>query len=126
MKVLFIKNFKENLSASLGIASISASLKEDGHQTYLCDADIMEASSLIAALKPDIVAYSVMTTNFYQYLIINQKLKQKYNFMSIFGGPHPTFFCRSIVSSLTFHDSSRRMTRPVTLFCAGVRWNGLC
>ena len=49
--------------------------------------------ALIKALsfQPDVVGYSVMTGEHYDILEFNKILKEKMKFISVMGGPHPTF-----------------------------------
>jgi len=55
--------------------------------------DLIFNEALIKALsfQPDIVGYSVMTGEHYDILDFNKTLKEKMNFISVMGGPHPTF-----------------------------------
>jgi radical SAM superfamily enzyme YgiQ (UPF0313 family) len=46
----------------------------------------------IRSYDPDVIGYSVVTGWHQTYLRINQKLKQMMKFISVFGGPHPTYF----------------------------------
>src|SRR3989344_2925341 len=89
MKVLFIK--KTFIVEPLGIMSLSAALKKAGHKTdiVLTNEDVEHK---VCQFKPDIICYSVMTGEQKEYLVINGKLKEKFRFISFFGGPHPTFF----------------------------------
>ena len=41
---------------------------------------------------PDIIGYGVCTGFQNYYLNLNRELKKQFAFISIFGGPHPTFF----------------------------------
>lgn len=46
----------------------------------------------IVSIKPDVIAYSVITGEHQFYKEINKRLKDKIHFFSIFGGAHCTFF----------------------------------
>lgn len=46
----------------------------------------------VTKFKPDIIAYSIQTGTHNHALYINNLLKKKFNFISIFGGSHSTFF----------------------------------
>ena len=89
MKFLFIN--KPFLLEPLGIMYIASSIKEKGHEVDLITTSENLEKKLIE-YKPDFVGYSIMTgdQNFYEG--INKKLKEKHDFFSIAGGPHPTFF----------------------------------
>lgn len=89
MKIAFVTNpFKVE---PLGIAYLSASLKKAGHETFLVKND-RHTESIIGDIEPDIIAYSCTTGQHKSYLEVNKRLKQKYNFTSVFGGAHPTCF----------------------------------
>ena len=89
MKVLFI--IKPFIIEPLGIMYLSAAAKAAGHKT-----DLVRISNILEKkldeFDPDIVAYSLMTGDQDLYLDLNQSLKRTHQFLSVFGGPHPTFF----------------------------------
>lgn len=95
MKVLF---FLQELQffERMGIMSISALLKEKGHQVHLLKTQNLNFEQISAKIKeysPQIFAYSVMTGEHNYYLDLNKRLKKKFKkAISIFGGPHPTFY----------------------------------
>ena len=41
--------------------------------------------------RPELIGYSVMTGEHYEVLKLNKILKKNFNFISVMGGPHPTF-----------------------------------
>lgn len=89
MKFLFIN--KPFFIEPLGIMHISSATKSLGHEADL----VLTSENLekkLQEFKPNIVAYGIMTGDQDFYDNINQKLKEKYDFFSIAGGPHPTFF----------------------------------
>lgn len=95
MKILFIT--KPYLIDPLGLASLSASLKQAGHQVFLIRTTDVTGSDILQRVEeivPDILAYSVYTGshNFYKDLNINLRMKLRLKVISIFGGPHCTFF----------------------------------
>lgn len=90
MKVLFLA--KDFIIEPLGIAYLSAYLKAAGHETALVRPDKQDALSFIKQWQPHVLAYSVMTSNFRYYQQLNLELKQHCNAISLFGGPHVTFF----------------------------------
>lgn len=47
---------------------------------------------VVQDFKPDVIFYSVITGEHNQCIAINSKLKTRFNFLSVFGGPHVTFF----------------------------------
>jgi radical SAM superfamily enzyme YgiQ (UPF0313 family) len=72
---------------------ISAFLKRAGYTVRgVAEQDYDRIASIVADFHPDIIGFS-MTTGRHQYnLGLVQKLKGDFSFLSIFGGPHPTFF----------------------------------
>jgi len=93
VRVLFVE--KQIDYEPQGIMSLSACLKEAGHEVYLAIAAQEDPVRVAQEIEPDIVGYSVMTGSQQWYFDINRRirevLKDKAPF-SIFGGPHPTFF----------------------------------
>jgi len=89
MKVLFVtKPFKIE---PLGIMYLSSSAKKENHKVDI----VLTSENLedkIREYKPDILAYSVLTGDQRFYSDLNKKIKKINNSLSIFGGPHPTFF----------------------------------
>ncbi len=91
MKILFVvKNIY--LFERFGIMYISSMLKAHGHEVGILRTMVDDIQAKIEFFKPHILAFS-LTTGFHQYYInINREIKQKYKVLSVFGGPHPTFF----------------------------------
>lgn len=89
--VLFI--YKYEYLEPLGIMSLAAFLKAHGHRCEFID--IAFDKNLLDQVKkidPTIIAYSITTGCHAFYQKLNLELKSKFNFLSIFGGPHATFF----------------------------------
>jgi len=89
MKALLIN--KPFFIEPLGMMYLSSSAKKSGHQVEL-SLTSEDLEKKISEFNPDVIGYSVMTGDQDFYMDINRKLKKKFNFTSIFGGPHPTFF----------------------------------
>lgn len=87
MKILFVA---DDFSCDpLGIAWLSAYLKDAGHETDI--ATPAEAMSL--PYTPDMLCYSVTTGNHVYYREVNKVIRRRFpNAFSLFGGPHVTFF----------------------------------
>ncbi|MFQ5612484.1 MAG: B12-binding domain-containing radical SAM protein [Anaerolineae bacterium] len=78
-----------------GIMSMSAVLKEAGHDVALAIAAQEDPVEFARAYRPDIIGYSMMTGSQYYYFKLNRAIKAALNGrppLSVFGGPHPTFF----------------------------------
>jgi len=92
MRILFI--FKsENFLVPIGLCTISAVAKQEGHETYLSEMNSEDPLVRIAELEPDVIAYSSSTGEAKHYINTNQAVKRKFpNVFTIMGGPHPTFY----------------------------------
>jgi anaerobic magnesium-protoporphyrin IX monomethyl ester cyclase len=93
MKITFVDNSGIRTD-KLGIMSLSAILREQGHTTKLVIDSGTEIDKEIEENRPDFLFYSVMTGDHRWAFARNQELKQKYPdaFKSVMGGPHLTFF----------------------------------
>ena len=89
MKTLFIS--KPLVMEPLGLMYLSASAKNNNHKTDLIFTS-QNIEEKISEFKPDVIGYSVMTGDNKFYLDLNRNLKSRHQFLSVFGGPHPTFF----------------------------------
>ena len=91
MKVLFIYHFE--FHEPLGIMQLSAFLKQHGHACYFIDLALQkDYAAEIKKICPDIIAYSLTTGTHSFYQMFNRRLKKQMDFVSVFGGPHATFF----------------------------------
>lgn len=94
MRVLFINKYlsKDTIyRLPFGILYL-ASMVKSRHQVYVCEPSREDVDEIIGKFKPQVIAYSVRT-GFHQYYVeLNGRLKRQYDFISIFGGPHATFF----------------------------------
>ncbi len=89
MKFLFVS--KPLTMENLGIMSLSSVIKKLGHETGLA-ITTEDLEKRVGEFKPDFIGYSIMTGDHEMYDEVNSTLKSKFNFFSIAGGPHPTFF----------------------------------
>jgi anaerobic magnesium-protoporphyrin IX monomethyl ester cyclase len=80
----FVDNF--------GISLLSAVAKQNGWRTQLAIFDRRTIHEVFRKFPPKLVCYSVMSSDADVYLGINAYLKSHYDFISVMGGPHPTFF----------------------------------
>jgi len=95
MKVLFIQP-ESTMHERMGLMYLSSNLKAENHEVHMVLADSFGPEGLIEEVErfcPDIIGYSVMTSELETVLAINTALKSnsKWKFLSVFGGPHPTF-----------------------------------
>jgi anaerobic magnesium-protoporphyrin IX monomethyl ester cyclase len=90
MRVLFVT---EPFSVEpLGMAYLSAALKEKGHITEQIRTTDDPFLDKVEAFKPDVVAFSVTTGKHRKALELNRLIKQRCKVLSVFGGSHPTYF----------------------------------
>lgn len=91
MRILFIYKYKDY--EPLGLMTLSAFLKNQGHQCIYIDTKFeVNLIKQVKNLAPDIIAYSILTGNHLYFRDINLKLKRHLNFLAVFGGPHCTLF----------------------------------
>jgi radical SAM superfamily enzyme YgiQ (UPF0313 family) len=99
VRVLFIT--KPYIIEPLGIASLSAVLKQHGHVVDLAETQSGLDEKLkkdILYFRPDIISYSVYTGSHRFFIDLNKQIRQWLNslnykrVLSVFGGPHCTYF----------------------------------
>lgn len=90
MKILFVVN--NRIQDPIGVMQLSSILKCDGHQIDLVAYQNDDVYERVKSFKPDIIGYSVMTGSEDKFLQLNRNLKSDFKFLSVWGGPHPTFF----------------------------------
>lgn len=80
-----------SFQAPLGIMYLSAFLKKSGHECWLF---LIERDNIkdLKEFRPDFLCYTVTTSNYKYYVEYNKYLRGRLNAMSLFGGPHATFF----------------------------------
>ena len=90
MKVLFVIH-DLGFADHLAVAYLSAIAKQLKHSTYFCSLDRDDLYLKVREIKPDVVAYSVNVIGFSKTVEANKRAKEVHDFVSIMGGPHPTF-----------------------------------
>jgi len=91
MKILFI--YKYANYEPLGLMTLSSVLKNAGHQCLCVDCRFEKnIIKTVKQISPDVIAYSIITGSHNYYRDLNIRLKKELNFLSVFGGPHCTFF----------------------------------
>lgn len=81
-----------------GVMSLAPCLKRDGHVVKLVEAESDDLAVQVRLFAPDVIGYSVCTGGHRYYLRLNRWLKGQFTFVSVFGGPHPTFFPEMIAA----------------------------
>lgn len=95
MKILFVVDLEIHLGIKPpGIMYLSSSLKERGHEVRAVDISNSNLDQYVLDYSPHFLAYSTWSGSDEEFLKINKHLKGilNNNVISIFGGPHPTFF----------------------------------
>ncbi len=91
MKILFVLR-DVNYFERFGVMYLSSLLKQKKNQVEFCFTLSEDIHAVMRELQPQIVAYS-LTTGFHNYYLqLNAKLKAKYHFFAVAGGPHATFY----------------------------------
>lgn len=90
MRVLFVE--KQIDYEPLGILYLSSVLKKAGHEVRLTIASDEDPATVAREWQPDVVGYSVYTGSQTYYRDLNLRIKAQAPVLSVFGGPHPTYF----------------------------------
>ncbi len=78
-----------------GIMSMSAVLKEAGHDVALTIAAQEDPIQVARSFRPDVLGFSIMTGSQHYYFDLNRSMREALapqRPLSVFGGPHATFF----------------------------------
>ena len=87
-KFKFLLNSEAYASESSDEILKDKSLEEQANSSKM---KFQEALEKARKFKPDVVGYSVMTGEHYEVIEFNKLLKKEMKFISVMGGPHPTF-----------------------------------
>jgi radical SAM superfamily enzyme YgiQ (UPF0313 family) len=91
MKILFV--YRYNYIEPIGLMYVSSMLRARGHETFFFDTKLSaHLEEYVETLKPQVIAYSIVTGTHHYYAELNRNLKRRRSFIAIFGGPHATFF----------------------------------
>ncbi len=92
MRVLFITRHADYIP--FGLTHLSSVLKKAGHQVDLVIATHQDPIQAAREFKPQIVGYTIYTGLHRYYLELNRAIKEALGgkVLSVFGGPHATFF----------------------------------
>ncbi len=98
MKVAFIEPAIANVNP-LGIAYLSQSLINDGHEVKYFESPRANFLKRVKDFNPDILAFSITTGKHALCRNLNSVLRNHIDAVSLFGGPHCTFYPEFIESS---------------------------
>lgn len=90
MKILFVIHDLD-FADHIALSYLSAIAKQLDHSTYFCLLGRDDLLTAVQKIKPDIVAYSVNILGYRRIIETHRQAKKIHNFISIMGGPHPTF-----------------------------------
>ena len=90
MKILFCI-YQLDYADHIALAYLSAVAKSLGHSTDLCVLKDDDLSCRIGERKPDVVAYSANIYGFAEMVAEHKRAVSRQPFVSIMGGPQPTF-----------------------------------
>ena len=90
MKILFVE--KQIDYEPLGVLYLSSVLRQAGHQVRLAIASDQDVVAVARDWGPDVLGYSVYTGSQLYYRDLNQRIRAAVDAVSVFGGPHPTYF----------------------------------
>lgn len=93
MRILFITS-DITIGEPLGILQLSAILKKAKHLTMLLSLKHHSLERTLEEFRPDIIAYSAMTSDLHLFVKADMKIKKlikKKRILRIMGGAHPTY-----------------------------------
>ena len=93
VRILFVVKPDDTVIEYLGLMHISAVVKAAGHECLgVATRDHGRLAATIAEFRPGIVGFSMTTGVHLFHLDLVRRLKKQFDFVSVFGGPHPTYF----------------------------------
>ncbi len=113
-----------------GVMSISALLKESGVEVEVVPAEESEIAARLRRPGRTVLAYSTPTTHYRFYRDLNRRVRAAFpETLSVFGGPHPTFFPEMIaddgVDAVCRGEGEHPMLDLVTRVAAGASITGI-
>lgn len=95
MKYLIITDYLDFIGGGfepLGLLYIASAVRAAGHEVRMVADNYDECAAVVSTWKPDFVGYCVYTGYHKPQIELNRRLKENFKFLSVFGGPHATFF----------------------------------
>lgn len=94
MKCLFVyKTASLDITDPMGIMCLIANVKKHGHEADLLLTNLeKDLFAAVQRYQPDVIGFSLTSGSESYYLELIRRLRHHVQFISILGGPHPTFF----------------------------------
>lgn len=94
MKILFVLPYRNDGLEPLGLLYLAGAAKRAGHDVRAVPPSKRALARMVPLFEPDVLAYSVITGLHRSYLDLNRWAKATLapQVLSVFGGPHPTYF----------------------------------
>lgn len=94
MRILFVTNVLDFYITRepLGLAYLAGAAKKAGHKVRFSGINPEDCTRAISEFKPHVVGYSITTGQHQLFFKLNRQLKKRFDFISVFGGPHATFW----------------------------------
>jgi len=131
MRVLWpIHSLETEYNQYPGVMSISALLKEHGVEVQVVPAEVPDIVAALRRPGRTILAFSTPTTHYGFYRDLNRRVRAEFpDTLSVFGGPHPTFFPEMIdddgVDALCRGEGEHPMLDLVTCVAKGAPITGI-
>jgi len=91
VKILFCV-YELGYADNIGIGFLSAIAKNRGHETFFIAINQKNLIEEINTIQPDIIGYSANIIGYYDIVNKNREARKLHNYISIMGGPYPTFY----------------------------------
>jgi len=127
VRVLFV--LKQIDYEPQGILHLSSALKAAGHEVALTVAAQEDPVRFAQDYHPDVLGYSVTTGSQGYYLDLNRRLRAQVDALSVFGGPHPTYFPEMIeaegVDAICLGEGEEALVELADTLAAGAPITGI-
>jgi anaerobic magnesium-protoporphyrin IX monomethyl ester cyclase len=93
VRILFVVKKEETLIEYLGLMYLSAVLKQAGYETKgMAGGNFAEVAAVVADFQPQVVGFAMTTGVHPFHLDLVRRLKREFDFVSVLGGAHATYF----------------------------------
>jgi anaerobic magnesium-protoporphyrin IX monomethyl ester cyclase len=127
MRILFVE--KQIDYEPLGLLYLASALRQAGHEVRLAVASDLDPVTVASEWQPHVLGYSVYTGSQTYYRDLNLKIKRVADAVSVFGGPHPTYFPEFVeeagVDAVCVGEGERAIVELVAALEAGRPLTGI-